>query len=112
MQQQVLQQVLQQVVTQLTACNVRYMLSGSVAMSIYATPRFTRDLDIVVAIDAAAVDKLSLLWADQYYYTLSSIKEDIYQQRLFNITRQNVARNVAYRPYFVLGTPTACLSYH
>jgi len=79
------QQILQEVVEHLTTCGINYMLSGSLAMCVYATPRFTRDFDIVVAIDIVAVNKLSLLWADEYYYSLPSIEEDIRMGRMFNV---------------------------
>ena len=59
--------VLQEIITQLETCNIQYMLSGSMALCVYTTPRFTRDFDIVVAIDTKAVEQLALLWSDKYY---------------------------------------------
>jgi hypothetical protein len=40
----------------LTAHGVPFMLTGSFALGYYVTPRMTRDLDIVVALDARSVD--------------------------------------------------------
>ncbi|MBP6664234.1 MAG: hypothetical protein KA783_06730 [Chitinophagales bacterium] len=77
--------VLQEIITQLETCNIQYMLSGSMALCVYTTPRFTRDFDIVVAIDTKAVEQLALLWSDKYYYALPSIKQDIAANKMFNI---------------------------
>lgn len=40
--------VLRIVSERLAAAGIRYMLTGSYAMAFYATPRMTRDLDLVV----------------------------------------------------------------
>ena len=38
-----------------TENNIQYMLSGSVAMSIYTLPRFTRDFDFIVHLESGKV---------------------------------------------------------
>jgi hypothetical protein len=40
--------VLKLISEQLSAAGIQYMLTGSFALAYYATPRMTRDLDIVV----------------------------------------------------------------
>lgn len=42
----------------LDALGARYMVSGSVAVSIYGTPRLTNDVDIIVALDGAQIARL------------------------------------------------------
>jgi hypothetical protein len=78
-------QVLAEVIHHLETCHIDYMLSGSMAMCLYAAPRFTRDFDIVVAIKDTDIDQLAALWGDQYYYSLPSIREDIKRSKMFNI---------------------------
>ena len=49
-------EALREVVGRLDAAGIPYMLTGAVAMAVYAEPRMTRDIDIVIelAADAAA----------------------------------------------------------
>ena len=42
--------VLKLVASRLNAAGIPYMVSGSMALNFYATPRMTRDIDIVVEI--------------------------------------------------------------
>ncbi len=42
-------EVLLDVVARLEDAGIDYMLTGSVAMSVYVEPRMTRDIDVVVA---------------------------------------------------------------
>jgi len=43
----------------LEQANIAYMLSGSVALSYYAQPRMTRDIDLVIEIQNNDVIKLA-----------------------------------------------------
>jgi len=43
----------------LSAHGLPFMLTGSFALAYYATPRMTRDLDIVVALNERDVDALA-----------------------------------------------------
>jgi hypothetical protein len=45
---------LQDLSARFEGAGIAYMLTGSLAMSYYARPRMTRDIDLVVALDAAA----------------------------------------------------------
>jgi hypothetical protein len=46
---------------------IPYMLSGSVAMSIYSLPRFTRDFDFVVHLQTKDVKSLVEYFSEGYY---------------------------------------------
>jgi hypothetical protein len=59
--------VLKDVVGRLEAAGLDYMLSGSLALSFYATPRMTRDIDVVVALSAASLDILRRAFEPDYY---------------------------------------------
>lgn len=45
---------LELIVSRLDGAGIPYMLTGSVAMSIYAGPRMTRDIDLVVECDGTS----------------------------------------------------------
>ncbi len=60
-------EVLRDVATRLERGAFDYMLTGSLAMSHYATPRMTRDIDLVVAIAVADLARLRGLFEPDYY---------------------------------------------
>lgn len=47
--------LLKKICSALDEHGIEYMLSGSVAMNLYTTPRMTRDIDIVLCIRRATV---------------------------------------------------------
>ena len=64
---------------------IPYMLSGSVAMSIYAIPRSTRDIDFVASIRKDHVEKIVNFFRDGYYCDEDAILESIKARSIFNI---------------------------
>jgi hypothetical protein len=64
---------------------IPYMLSGSVAMSIYSLPRFTRDFDFVVHLQTGDVKSLTEYFKDGYYCDEDAVKEAIERKGMFNI---------------------------
>jgi len=65
--------------------NIPYMLSGSVAMSLYTQPRFTRDYDFVVNLKSEHINKLLKNFAGDYYINDESVKDAISRKTIFNI---------------------------
>ena len=61
------------------------MLSGSVAMSIYTLPRFTRDFDFVVHLKPDNAVALAEYFKDGYYCDMDSIRDAINKKGMFNI---------------------------
>jgi len=59
--------VLKDVAGRLDAAANPYMLTGSLAMSWYATPRMTRDIDLVVELKPADARRLPALMGEDYY---------------------------------------------
>ena len=57
--------------------NISYMLSGSVAMSLYTQPRFTRDYDFVVNLKPEHINELLKNFKEGYYLNDVSVKEAI-----------------------------------
>lgn len=64
---------------------IPYMLSGSVAMSIYSLPRFTRDFDFVVHLQIKDVDNLIDYFKDGYYCDVDAVKGAVNKKGMFNI---------------------------
>ncbi len=62
-----------------------FMLTGSFAMAYYATPRMTRDLDIVVALDVGDADKVVAAFSKDFYIDPDDVRSAIASRRLFNL---------------------------
>ena len=64
---------------------IEYMLSGSVAMSTYTLPRFTRDLDFIVHLNPNDALLMANHFKEGYYCDLDSIIDAIKTEGFFNI---------------------------
>lgn len=64
---------------------IPYMLSGSVAMSIYSVPRFTRDFDFIVHLQPEDAKTLAAYFKYGYYCDEAAVKEAIERKGMFNI---------------------------
>jgi hypothetical protein len=64
---------------------IPYMLSGSVAMSVYTLPRATRDFDFIVYLRAGDVDALTSYFSEGYYCDRDAIIEALHYKTMFNI---------------------------
>ncbi len=64
---------------------IDYMLSGSVALSIYTLPRATRDFDLVVHLKEENVAAMIDYFNTGYYIDKDSIMEAIKHKSIFNI---------------------------
>jgi hypothetical protein len=69
----------------LSANGLAFMLTGSFALAYYATPRMTRDLDIVVALNARDADTLVAMFASDFYIDVDAARAAILSQRMFNL---------------------------
>ena len=61
------------------------MLTGSFALAYYATPRMTRDLDLVVAIQEPDVRPLVDAFAGDFYIDADAVRDAVQRERLFNL---------------------------
>lgn len=52
----------------LNALGARYMVSGSVAVGIYGAPRFTHDVDLIVVLDRAQIERLPEIFPETEFY--------------------------------------------
>ncbi|MGH8136144.1 MAG: nucleotidyl transferase AbiEii/AbiGii toxin family protein [Steroidobacteraceae bacterium] len=77
--------ILRIVSERLERLEIPFMLTGSYAMAYYATPRMTRDLDLVVALEAAAVQKLIAAFAADFYVDADTAHEAVRSGSMFNM---------------------------
>ena len=77
--------VLNRVSEGLSAQSLPFMLTGSFALAYYATPRMTRDLDIVVALAAGDVEALLSTFSSDFYIDADVVRAAIQNKRLFNM---------------------------
>ena len=64
---------------------IPYMLTGSIAMNYYATPRMTRDIDVVVVIGKKNIEALMAAFSMDYYISEVAVKESIQSESIFNL---------------------------
>ena len=77
--------VLRLVSERLSGKQLEFMLTGSFALAYYATPRMTRDLDIVVALAEQDVETLVALFAADFYLDADIARAAVRTKRLFNL---------------------------
>ncbi len=78
-------EVLRIVSARLSDCGLPFMLTGSFALAYYATPRMTRDLDLVVALEERKVGILIAAFAPDFYVDADAALDAVRNERLFNL---------------------------
>ena len=76
---------LSDICARLDGAGIEYMLTGSLAMSYYARPRMTRDIDLVIALDAAQVELLTAALGADYHADGAAISAALREARPWNI---------------------------
>lgn len=77
--------VLRDVCARLEDAGIEYMLTGSLAMNYYATPRMTRDVDLVVAAEPGDAWKFAALFGPDYYVPEEGLAQMIGERGMFNL---------------------------
>jgi hypothetical protein len=77
--------ILKDVAGKFDKLGIRYMLTGSLAMSYYVQPRMTRDIDLVVEIHPGMIGKIEQIFDTDYYLSVDSIKDAIENEFIFNL---------------------------
>ena len=89
------QKLLERVVQILAGAGVEYMVTGSVASSLYGEPRSTHDIDIVIAIERSSIKQLVQAFPPpDYYLTEESILNAIDHLGMFNLLDINTGDKV------------------
>jgi hypothetical protein len=78
-------EVLQDVCARLERAGIDYMLTGSMAMNVYAQPRMTRDIDMVVESGSMRADQLVALFSDAYYVSEEAVRDAMVRRSMFNL---------------------------
>ncbi len=76
---------LRDVCARLDGAGIAYMLTGSLAMSFYARPRMTRDIDLVVALEAAQAQQLADVLGADYHADAGAVTSALRAARPWNI---------------------------
>ena len=76
---------LRDVCARLDGVGIAYMLTGALAMSFYARPRMTRDIDLVVALEAAEAEQLIGALGADYHADAGAITAALRGARPWNI---------------------------
>lgn len=72
---------------------IGYMLTGSMAMSYYALPRMTRDIDVVAEISVRDIERIITLFRPDYYVNEENIRESVTRESVFNaVHRESVIK--------------------
>lgn len=77
--------VLKLVIQRLDQREIPYMITGSIAANFYTVPRMTRDIDIVIELNAQKVDQAYEAFKDEFYVDREMIAEAVKRQATFNI---------------------------
>lgn len=77
-------EVLKDAVARLEKAGIRYMLTGSMALAYYASPRMTRDIDLVVELDPAGAQRVAELFAPDYYLLPEDALRAARERGIFN----------------------------
>jgi len=78
-------EVLQDAATRLERAGIPYMLTGSIALSYYAQPRMTRDIDLVAELSGRDSKSVAALFAPDYYVAEADVGRAIATGGMFNV---------------------------
>lgn len=77
--------IIKEVVGRLDCAGIPYMITGSIAANFYATPRMTRDIDIVMEFKEEDVERFCGIFGKDFYVDRDMIMEALRKTGMFNI---------------------------
>ena len=77
-------EVLKIVTGRLESAGIGYMVTGSMALNYYATPRMTRDIDLVVELSPQDTDRVVDLFRDDFYVDAEAVRRAVERREAFN----------------------------
>ena len=77
-----------------TELKIRFLVSGSVANSIYGEPRSTNDIDIVADISPEMIPSILDAFAEEYYIDDEDLRRAISESSSLNIIHQPTVQKV------------------
>lgn len=98
-------ELLKDVAGRLEKAGIEYMITGSLAMAVYAVPRMTRDIDIIIQVSLKDVGKIIGIFSKDFYLDETSVRQAIQNRGMFNAIHNEsvikmdfiVRKNEAYR---------------
>lgn len=91
-------ELLKQICNELDKEGIIYMVSGSLALNIYATPRMTRDIDIVIELAEQDIDKFIKIFKDHFYIYKPTVEEEVRRKGMFNV----IDNRTGYKADFII----------
>jgi hypothetical protein len=77
--------VLKLVTARLEGAGIAYMLTGSIAAGYYAEPRMTRDVDLVVELEADDAARVANLFEPEFLVDADTIARAVRRRAMFNL---------------------------
>jgi hypothetical protein len=78
-------EVLKDVARRLESAGIGYMVTGSIALSYYAQPRMTRDVDLVVECGSRSASGIVALFRPDYYISDEDVSRALRDTAMFNV---------------------------
>lgn len=78
-------ELIKEVASRLGKAGIEYMMTGSMAMAVYASPRMTRDIDMIIQVSPEDAGKIVELFRDDFYIDEPSVRDAIRNRGMFNI---------------------------
>jgi len=76
---------LKEIARRLEGSGIPYMITGSMAMAIYASPRMTRDIDLVIECGPQDADAIVKLFEQDCYIDEEMVRSAIRERSMFNV---------------------------
>lgn len=93
------EKLLAQVAAILNDAGIDYVVTGSVATSVYGEPRFTQDADVVVAADPRLGEVLARAFEPpRYYVDAQDVNESLSKGLICNLIDTGTAKKVDFHP--------------
>jgi hypothetical protein len=77
--------ILRDISGKFTEARIPFMLTGSMAMNYYAQPRMTRDIDLVVALEAKDIENMMRVFGPEYYVAREAVNSSVAHESMFNL---------------------------
>jgi hypothetical protein len=74
-----------EIARRLDSAGIPYMITGSIALALYARPRMTRDIDLVIDCRPRDSETIVRLFESDCYVDPESVRDAINTRRMFNI---------------------------
>lgn len=78
-------EVLKEVAQKLNKAQIAYVISGSIAANYYTIPRMTRDIDVVIELKNADIDRFIKLFRDDFFVDEDMVAQEVNKRGMFNL---------------------------